>query len=101
MGVLSKAMSLSIRGFVARGSDGERIARRASHRTRAARRAAAELRRQTELAARGIASAPPTGDLPPPGWHPDPLGRHQRRYWNGIAWTDRVADDGWKSSDPV
>ena len=26
-----------------------------------------------------------------PGWHPDPLGRHDWRYWDG-GWTSRVAD---------
>ena len=34
------------------------------------------------------------------GWHPDPSGRHQQRYWDGQAWTDAVADGGQQSSDP-
>lgn len=25
-----------------------------------------------------------------PGWHPDPLGQHTSRYWNGQQWTGRV-----------
>jgi hypothetical protein len=37
----------------------------------------------------------------PAGWHPDPMGRHQFRYWNGLAWTDSVADDGQQSADPL
>lgn len=94
-------MSLSIRGSVDPAPEEEPTGRRTRHGARAARRAAAEMRRQTELAARGIASAPPSGHLPPPGWHPDPLGRHQRRYWDGVAWTERVADEGRRSSDPL
>lgn len=34
------------------------------------------------------------------GWHPDPSGRHQQRYWDGTTWTDAVADGGNQSSDP-
>ena len=37
----------------------------------------------------------------PPGWHPDPRGRHQHRYWDGTQWTDHVADDGVTATDPV
>lgn len=37
---------------------------------------------------------------PPAGWHPDPMGRHQHRYWDGTAWTAIVADDGVRSQDP-
>ena len=29
---------------------------------------------------------------PDPGWHPDPSGRHEYRYWAGASWTDAVAD---------
>ena len=38
---------------------------------------------------------------PVPGWHPDPYGRHQHRFWDGTAWTGRVADDGNESDDPI
>lgn len=31
--------------------------------------------------------------LPPPGWHPDPSGTGQLRYWDGAAWTSHVAPD--------
>lgn len=37
----------------------------------------------------------------PPGWHPDPSGRHQHRFWDGNAWTDEVADDGRPGIDPL
>ncbi len=37
----------------------------------------------------------------PAGWHPDPRGRHQQRYWDGSAWTDHVADAGVATIDPV
>jgi len=35
-----------------------------------------------------------------PGWYPDPSGRHQIRYWDGVAWTDHVADNGVQGHDP-
>lgn len=40
-------------------------------------------------------------NAPAPGWHPDPTGRHQHRYWDGSRWTDDVADAGVASTDPV
>lgn len=36
----------------------------------------------------------------PARWAPDPLGRHQYRYWDGTQWTEHVADDGVVGSDP-
>ena len=50
------------------------------------RKAMAHLR---ELAAGGRAEA---------GWWPDPTGRSAQRYWDGQAWTDKVADVG---VDPI
>lgn len=38
---------------------------------------------------------------PSPGWNPDPLGRHEYRYWDGQDWTDDVSDDGVTSVDPI
>lgn len=35
------------------------------------------------------------------GWHPDPAGRHELRYWNGTAWTDDVSDRGTTGKDPL
>ena len=32
--------------------------------------------------------------VPPPGWHADPTGRHQQRWWDGARWTEHVADAG-------
>jgi Protein of unknown function (DUF2510) len=34
-------------------------------------------------------------------WYPDPVGRHQYRYWDGTSWTHHVADDGKASVDPL
>lgn len=34
------------------------------------------------------------------GWHPDPLARHELRFWNGSHWTRHVSDDGTTSEDP-
>jgi len=36
-----------------------------------------------------------------PGWHPDPTGRHELRYFNGAAWTGDIADAGARGVDPV
>lgn len=35
-----------------------------------------------------------------PGWHPDPTGRHQSRYWDGQRWTDQVSDPNVQSDPP-
>lgn len=37
----------------------------------------------------------------PAGWFPDPLGRHEQRYWDGVQWTEHVASHGRQSVDPV
>ncbi len=37
----------------------------------------------------------------PAGWHPDPLGRHEHRYWDGTRWTEHVADGGRSGHDPI
>ena len=37
----------------------------------------------------------------PANWHPDPMGRHQLRYWDGTNWTDHVSTNGVQGSDPL
>ena len=37
----------------------------------------------------------------PAAWHPDPMGRHQLRYWDGNAWTDHVSNDGVQTTDAL
>lgn len=37
----------------------------------------------------------------PAGWHADPAGRHELRYWNGTGWTDDVSDAGVAVKDPM
>ena len=37
----------------------------------------------------------------PANWYPDPMQRHQLRYWNGTAWTDHVSNNGVQGTDPV
>ncbi len=46
----------------------------------------------TPAPAGGVDVAAPAS--PPPGWFPDPAGRHQVRYFDGREWTEYVADDG-------
>ena len=38
---------------------------------------------------------------PSAGWFPDPMRRHQLRYWNGSEWSEHVADAGQTAVDPV
>lgn len=38
--------------------------------------------------------------MTPGGWYPDPLGRHERRYWDGGKWTEHVASRGRQGVDP-
>ncbi|MEZ5143138.1 MAG: DUF2510 domain-containing protein [Acidimicrobiales bacterium] len=44
---------------------------------------------------------PPPVSVVPAQWATDPSGRHQWRWWDGVAWTDQVADDGLASVDPL
>jgi uncharacterized protein YxjI len=37
----------------------------------------------------------------PANWYPDPLGRHELRYFDGSNWTDHVSDRGVTGVDPV
>ena len=37
----------------------------------------------------------------PANWYPDPIGRHQLRYWDGAAWTEHVSDNGVTAIDPM
>jgi len=34
------------------------------------------------------------------GWYPDPLGRHEKRFYDGAGWTGRVSSHGRESVDP-
>ena len=38
----------------------------------------------------------------PAGWHPDPYGRYELRFWDGHSWTERVSVQGmeWEWTDP-
>jgi hypothetical protein len=40
-----------------------------------------------------------TGTPTSAGWHADPSGKHEYRYWNGTDWTDDVSDGGQQSTD--
>ena len=37
----------------------------------------------------------------PASWHPDPMGRHQLRYWDGKIWTDHVSNNGVQATDAL
>lgn len=36
-----------------------------------------------------------------PGWHPDPTGRFDIRYWDGTLWTEHVGRAGVQTVDPL
>lgn len=36
----------------------------------------------------------------PARWYPDPLGRHELRYWDGSQWTEHVSSHGRQAVDP-
>ena len=36
-----------------------------------------------------------------PNWYPDPMGRHEFRYWDGTDWTEHVASHGRQAVDPM
>lgn len=37
----------------------------------------------------------------PAGWYPDPMARHEYRYWDGTRWTGDVSDQGRQTLDPL
>jgi Protein of unknown function (DUF2510) len=41
------------------------------------------------------------GPTTPPGWHPDPAGRHELRWGDGTRWTESVSDSGVPGTDPL
>jgi putative membrane protein len=50
------------------------------------------------LGAAAVGPSPEEG-APPPGWYPDPTGRHQSRYWDEGQWTDHVGNGGATALD--
>jgi hypothetical protein len=53
------------------------------------------------------APAPPAASHEPPasevapGWHPDPAGRHELRYWTGTDWSEHVSTGGKTGVDAL
>jgi hypothetical protein len=45
-------------------------------------------------------SAAPASTSPAAGWHPDPSGRHELRWWDGARWTTTVHDQGVTTNEP-
>jgi uncharacterized protein YxjI len=37
----------------------------------------------------------------PANWYPDPMTRHELRYWDGSNWTEHVSDKGITGTDPL
>lgn len=49
-------------------------------------------------AAPGAAAVPAVS---PAQWAPDPYGRHELRWYDGMRWTESVSDAGATTTDPV
>ncbi|HEX2578136.1 MAG TPA: DUF2510 domain-containing protein [Aquihabitans sp.] len=47
------------------------------------------------------AATPAPATAGPAGWHPDPAGRHEQRYYDGSTWTEHVVDAGTQTTDPL
>jgi hypothetical protein len=45
--------------------------------------------------------ATPTSPAVPAGWHADPAGRYELRYWDGQRWTEHVSRGGVPATDPL
>jgi hypothetical protein len=43
--------------------------------------------RQYKPVTQAASTAPPPTVQPPAGWHPDPMGEGELRYWDGAQWT--------------
>lgn len=56
---------------------------------------------RNQSSAQNLAAASEEATGTPAAWHPDPVGRHELRYWNGERWTDHVSDGGVQGTDPV
>ncbi len=56
----------------------------------------------TPPAAAIVPAPPPVEAAVPAGWHPDPWGRQQLRYWDGSNWTPHAVDRaGVQVQDPI
>ncbi len=40
-------------------------------------------------------------DQTPANWYPDPMGRHEYRWFDGAQWTENVSSHGRQSTDPL
>jgi hypothetical protein len=43
----------------------------------------------------------PNSAAAPAGWHADPTGRYELRYWDGQRWTEHVSRGGVPATDPL
>ncbi|MDD9369045.1 MAG: DUF2510 domain-containing protein [Acidimicrobiales bacterium] len=41
------------------------------------------------------------GGATPAGWHADPTGRFEQRYWDGQGWSTHVVRGGVQATDPI
>ena len=41
----------------------------------------------------------PSPPAPAPDWHPDPTGRYEQRFWDGLHWSQHVSTNGQTDVD--
>lgn len=56
---------------------------------------------QEPLQQQPVQQQQPVASGPPAGWHPDPTGQFEQRYWDGMAWTEHVAHQGRQGVSPL
>ena len=54
-----------------------------------------------EAASVAAGTSPPASAAVEPGWHRDPRGEHELRYWDGQNWTAHVSNGGVQSTDQL
>lgn len=84
-------------GLIDWGKNGSNIAR--FHQALAA--AVGQQGAPAQGAPAGHAVVAPAAAAPAGGWHPDPSGRHQLRWWDGARWGAEVCDGQTTGHDPI
>jgi hypothetical protein len=84
----------SSRGF------GQRV-EEATKRLEEVRVARREKKQADAVQARSDKQVAPIPSKTPAAWLPDPMKKHEFRYWDGVVWTEHVASGGQASTDPL
>lgn len=103
MGLLRKTVrigTLGLAGESPRNRQHKAAAKNAKAQADLAKAEAARVREGIKSDLR-TSAVPPTPALGQSGWHPDPAGRAELRWWDGRGWTDDVTRAGAPGKDPL